>query len=130
MKIALSKVEWTQNVFISKGDGGKSLAPNPARGIRLWYLGSGVLIEEEGRPDKFVPLSNVLAMEADERLSAEEWGGATTWSPEAVRARLEKHGAPRLTGTTVSADLATEAGTEAVAPFSDIKRGPGRPKKV
>ena len=75
MKIALSKAEWAQHVPIANGEFSKSLAPSKERGISLWFVGHGVLIEIKGKPDRLVPIGNVLAVEAAESVSVEEWAG-------------------------------------------------------
>lgn len=74
IKIAISKAEWAQNVSAG-GDFAKSLMASKERGVKLWYLGHGVLVEHKGKPDRLIPIANVLTVESDVTVSAEEWAG-------------------------------------------------------
>lgn len=63
MKLPIDNVFWAQPIQAG-GEFAKSLGTNAQRGIRLWYVGHGVLVEHEGKPDRLVPIGNVLVMEA------------------------------------------------------------------
>lgn len=73
MKIAITQAWWTQNVDMGAGKFDKSCHIKDVNG--LWLLGTGVLIEREGRRDRYVPLGNVLTIEAAEELTPEQWAG-------------------------------------------------------
>ena len=82
VKIALKKAEWSQNINAA-GDLNKQLVAR--QGVSLWYLGHGVLVEWAGHPDKLVPVSAVVGVEAAEQISADEWaGGPAPARPEVV----------------------------------------------
>lgn len=61
MRIAIDNVFWTQAIEAG-GLFGKSLAAKP--GVQLFYVGHGVLVEQDGKPARLIPMSNVLVMEA------------------------------------------------------------------
>ena len=63
MKVAIDSVFWAQNIQAG-GEFAKSLASSEQKGVKLWYVGHGVLVEHSGKPDRLVPISNVLVMEA------------------------------------------------------------------
>ena len=79
MKLAIKRVEWTQNVGINSSKFDKSLASSQVSG--LWYVGIGVLVEQDGLDDIFVPLANVLRIQADGKLTVDDWSGDSVPSP-------------------------------------------------
>lgn len=111
IKLEISSVMWTQNVDAGGGFN-KALAASKAAGVRLWYLGHGVLVEHHGKPDVLVPISNVLSIKAPAALTPGMWAGE-----EAVPAPV----APVLEPAPVKM-------SEEPTPV-EPKRGPGRPPK-
>lgn len=88
IRIELAVARWAQNVDVG-GYFGTSLTPSPERGVRLWYIGSGVLVEHEGKPDRFVPISQVLWLEATGRLATEQWTGEKVATAEQLAAVVD-----------------------------------------
>lgn len=118
IKIAIKSVWFADNVRAG-GEFGKSLSTNQARGVVLWYLGNGVLIEARGQPDVLVPISSVRSVEADGSVSAAQWAGEAE-----VRAQAK---------TPYPGDAPMYADKEPVRAMDVspvFKRGPGRPPKV
>ena len=75
IKIELATAFWTQSVSVGNNTDGKSLTPNAELGRRLWYLGHGVLVEQTGRRDILIPVTQVLKVEPLGEVSADEWAG-------------------------------------------------------
>jgi hypothetical protein len=112
IKIAIDKVHWTQPVSAGrKNEFGKSLAAS--QDVKLWYLGHGVLVEAAGQPDKLVPVSSVLLVEASAKVTPEQWGGLI---------------AAYKAGDHVP--VTVEEQTQTVTIHAAAKRGPGRPPKA
>jgi hypothetical protein len=122
INIPITKVCWAQNVDAG-GEFAKSLTVKP--GVKLYYLGHGVLVEQDGKPDKLVPISNVLTVEAGEKIAPDWWAAGSP--PPSVVEYTRISGPQQSTGgntITVPEDDDLARGTQ-----QPKKRGPGRPPK-
>lgn len=130
IKIAVDKVFWTQNVDVGGGEFGKSLVAGGPKQFALWYLGHGLLVERPGQPDRLVPIGNVLTVEANAKLTPEEWSGGLKDRPESPLAKA----AAIAYNPLASPEQQTVAAGELLkaATYGDVsaKRGPGRPPKA
>jgi hypothetical protein len=63
MKIPVSLVKFVTPTYAAD-EPDKSLGASKERGISLWYVGHGLLVERAGRDPRLVPISNVSMMEA------------------------------------------------------------------
>ena len=79
MKLAVKIVDWTQSISVNGRKFDKRCSAAEVAG--LWYVGTGVLIEQEGLDDVFVPLGNVLCIRADGKLTSEDWSGDAASKP-------------------------------------------------
>lgn len=79
MKLAVKIVDWTQSISVNGRKYDKRCSAAEVAG--LWYVGTGVLIEQEGLDDIFVPLGNVLCIRADGKLTSDDWSGDSVPSP-------------------------------------------------
>ena len=61
MKIPLKRAWWTQQV--DAGSNNMQKSHSAGAGLRLWYLGHAVLIEQDNAPDRLVPSAGVLMVE-------------------------------------------------------------------
>ena len=77
--VSLQSVKFTDVVFLGKGLANDEFDVSEpacvAAGLRLWYLGNGVLVEAEGLPDKFINVALVRQMEAKEQVTPWQWAG-------------------------------------------------------
>lgn len=115
MKLAVKIVDWTQSISVNGRKFDKRCAAAEVAG--LWYVGTGVLIEQDGLDDIFVPLGNVLCIRADGKLTSEDWSGGSvpsslnmaTVAPRPVKSFNPEHSyapgpaQPDLTGPLVDA---------------------------
>lgn len=89
MRIAIDKAHWSSNIDMGGGEYAKTMQADVTKGVALWFVGYGVLIEKRGQPDGVVPIASVLKMEAK--------GG---FEVDQVRATLVTT-MPALSGTAV-----------------------------
>jgi hypothetical protein len=118
MKTPIVKARFIENVDAA-GAFGKSLAANAT--VKLWHVGHAVLVEQAGRRDRLIPMSNVAEVEL-----VEAYASAKPW------AEVRREGSPGLEATSqewVMSELEKIKNTEPVA-VMPVKRGPGRPAKV
>lgn len=96
MKLAIDRVFWAQGVPAGP-EFAKTLKSDESKGLAIWFLGNGVLVEERGKADKFVPLAQVLTLEAGAGVTAEQWTGTqkpsgdatTVHGPEAAQEQVQ-----------------------------------------
>jgi len=74
-KIKLDQVWWHDYVPLGNNYDQKAMKTDTERGIQLWYIGGGVLVEQQSSPDRMVPLANVKSMVAAESLTPDQWAG-------------------------------------------------------
>jgi hypothetical protein len=117
IKIELSKVNWTQSISLGNNVDGKSVTPTPDR--KLWYLGHGVLVEQKGRKDILVPVSQVLQVEPVGEVTPEEWSG----SPNFEVGLVEKAGSGEALGEAVVSQVDKAAGEVTASPSGPVAEG-------
>ena len=77
--IKLKSAKFLDVVLLGKGLGDDNFdfdaLENSDKKARAWFVGTGIVVEVEGLPDKFIGLNTIRQLEAAERTTPWQWAG-------------------------------------------------------